>query len=130
MHVKKCGPELQILFAQVSAVLKGLTASDPMHHGKRTGTNVDWYVAGDKTRVAGDKTRFVWFRLIERGGTKNPPKSILFAVQRNENYAAFGAVDGNDWYGPSSNLVVKAGSQEDFANLLGYLREWYLQFNP
>lgn len=122
MKMENTGPELQDLFACVSAILKRLTGSMPVYHGQSSGKGVDWYAAGKDPR-------FTWFRLIERGGSKNPPKSVLFVVQRDSRYTVFGATDGNDWHGPSSNLVVRADSQEDFANLLGYLRERYFELN-
>ena len=123
MHADKADPALRSLFDHVSHTLIGLTGSAPVHHGETTGTNVDWYVVGDDPQ-------FVWFRLIGHGRS-NPSNSILFAVPADKRYHAFNAVPGNDWWGkPSSNLIVKAGSCSDFANLLGYLRERYLQLYP
>jgi len=120
MHASKVNPMLHALFQQVSHTLEGLTGYAPVHHGQQAGNKVDWYVVGEAPQ-------FVWFRLIEQG-RKNPPNSILFAVPADSRYDRFGAVPGNDWWGQSSsNLIVKAGSPSDFANLLGYLRKRYLQ---
>ncbi len=80
---------------------------------------IDWY----KAKCSENGKIFIWFRFIGKRARRYPPESILIVAKQDERLANIpGVKEGNNLYGPSHDMVVRAGYQTEAKSALEFIK--------
>ncbi len=129
MKIERTSGVLRTAGDTLFALIEELTGSRP----ELSGTNSDIY----KGVLPETGIGFVYLRLVERGGTKNPPMSVDLHTRWNEQLANNPTIlicrvtEGKDWYGTesSANMTARVLVPGEVEDALTFIRSAFQQFS-